>query len=81
MNACSIPVEKSTLESTVYQVINATAENFSSMKQDIHYQRKSEIDFITGYLLKQAKIHNIKAPENQALYTQIHHIEQSWKQQ
>lgn len=81
MNACSIPVEKSTLESTVHQVIRATAENFSSMKQDIYYQRKTEIDFITGYLLKQAKIHNIQAPENQALYTQIHHIEQSWKQQ
>ncbi|MBN3491456.1 2-dehydropantoate 2-reductase [Vibrio neptunius] len=81
MNACSIPIDKSILASTVHQVINATAENMSSMRQDIHYQRRTEIDFITGYLLKQAKIHNIQAPENQALYNQIHHIEQSWKQQ
>ncbi|USD31960.1 MULTISPECIES: 2-dehydropantoate 2-reductase [Vibrio] len=79
MSASSIPIELPILESTVYQVINTTAENFSSMQQDIYYKRKSEIDFITGYLLKQAKIHNIQTPENQALYTQIKHIEQSWE--
>ena len=35
----------------VHQVIESTAENTSSMLQDILAQRHTEIDYITGYLL------------------------------
>lgn len=79
MNAEGIPTSLATLKETVYTVINATAKNHSSMQQDIFYQRSSEIDFITGYLLERAKVHDIAAPNNAALYEKIKRIEQSWK--
>ncbi len=69
------------LFNTIMQVINATAENYSSMRQDIFYQRRTEIDFITGYLLQAADKHHIDAPENLKLYRRIKQIEQSWTEQ
>lgn len=66
------------LSGSVNKVISATANNHSSMQQDIAQQRKTEIEYITGYLLAQAKIHKITAPANQALYEKIKTIEQSW---
>lgn len=65
------------LINTVDLVINATAENYSSMNRDLFYQRRSEIDFITGYLLKQAEKHQISAPINQALYNKIKQLEEN----
>uniref|UniRef100_UPI0023DD92E6 ketopantoate reductase C-terminal domain-containing protein n=1 Tax=Serratia marcescens TaxID=615 RepID=UPI0023DD92E6 len=35
----------------VEQVIESTAENISSMLQDVRAQRHTEIDYITGFLL------------------------------
>ncbi|MGF1696876.1 2-dehydropantoate 2-reductase [Vibrio lamellibrachiae] len=73
--AFSFPV----LRETVATVINATRENYSSMHQDVFYKRKSEIDFITGYLIDTAKHHHIETPENEKLYQVIKQIESSWK--
>lgn len=66
------------LEIHVYNVIQATAKNHSSMHQDIVHRRPSEIDFITGYLIQRAQHHHLAVPVNMALYQQIKHIEQSW---
>lgn len=71
-------VTREELESHVYNVIQATANNHSSMHQDIVHQRPSEIDFITGYLIQTASRHHISVPTNTALYQQIKQIEQSW---
>ncbi len=38
----------------VMDVIHSTAENISSMLQDVRALRHTEIDYITGYLLKRA---------------------------
>ncbi|VDZ80488.1 2-dehydropantoate 2-reductase [Salmonella bongori] len=43
----------------VEQVIDSTAENISSMLQDVRAMRHTEIDYITGYLLKRARVHGI----------------------
>jgi len=53
------------------QVCLVTAENYSSMLQDVRNHRKTEIDYITGYLLKQSLEYDIKCPENLALYQSI----------
>ncbi len=52
----------------VGQIINSTAENTSSMLQDIRAQRHTEIDYINGYLLRRARAHGINVPANQRLY-------------
>jgi len=67
------------IESQIYRVISATAENFSSMHQDICNQRKTEIDYITGYLLKCAHKHQISVPENQRLYQIVKQMERRKK--
>lgn len=59
------------LESTVHSVIQSTAKNYSSMHQDVHYQRKTEIDYITGYLLNKAKQLQLDTPTNRDLFQQI----------
>lgn len=52
----------------VGQTIRSTAGNTSSMLQDIRAQRHTEIDYISGYLLRRARAHGINVPENQRLY-------------
>lgn len=65
------------LVSMVNHVISATSENYSSMNRDCFYQRKTEIDYITGYLLQKAEQHGISVPTNQMLYNQIKQLEEN----
>lgn len=81
MQAEGISCSFDELETNVNNVIQATAKNNSSMKQDMFYQRKTEIDFITGFLLKTAHRHQIDVPVNQTLFTQVKEQESSWKKQ
>ncbi|WP_299128645.1 2-dehydropantoate 2-reductase [uncultured Vibrio sp.] len=69
------------LEASVNKVIHATAQNNSSMKQDMLYQRKTEIDFITGHLIKTALKHQIEVPTNQKLFAMVKEQENSWNHQ
>lgn len=55
----------------VDQVMESTALNISSMLQDIRQQRHTEIDYITGYLLRRARAHGLTLPVNTRLYEQI----------
>ncbi|EPE37870.1 2-dehydropantoate 2-reductase [Candidatus Photodesmus katoptron] len=53
------------------KTIKNTEKNFSSMQQDVFFQRKTEIDFITGYLISKAEKHGILVPKNRFLYQKI----------
>jgi 2-dehydropantoate 2-reductase len=64
-----------TLESEVRKVIAGTANNRSSMLQDITAGRPTEIQFINGYLAMQAKQLGLDAPLNEALYGAIAKLE------
>lgn len=55
----------------IEQVILSTATNRSSMLQDITAGRKTEIDYITGALLKAATALKITLPTHQAMYNAI----------
>ncbi|WP_165312137.1 2-dehydropantoate 2-reductase [Vibrio ziniensis] len=79
MKSEQIPVEQNQLITTVNNVIQATSTNKSSMHQDIFYHRQTEIDFITGYLVRKAQQHNINVPTNIELYKQIKLLEQNGK--
>lgn len=52
-------------------VCKQTALNYSSMFQDAKHQRKTEIDYITGYMIQQCEQHNIPCPEHQKVYQRI----------
>lgn len=59
------------LREEVLAVVKATALNRSSMYQDVLAGRRSEIDYITGYLCRQAENRGIELPQNRQLLTQV----------
>ncbi|GHG63957.1 2-dehydropantoate 2-reductase [Alishewanella longhuensis] len=62
-----IELERQQTKAHVYQVMHATAKNYSSMQQDRYYQRPLELDAITGFIINTAAKHQLPVPENQAL--------------
>lgn len=63
------------LRRSVDQVIAATADNRSSMLQDVEDGRRTEVDYITGYLINTARDFGIPAPHNAALLESIRQID------
>ena len=78
MRAEQVPIEPQQLTESIDRVIEATSQNYSSMQQDIAQQRPTEIDFITGYVIKKAAQHGLTVPLNQHLYQQVHSLQQGW---
>jgi len=70
---------KESLLSYVYQVIASTSENYSSMLQDIRHQRHTEIDYITGYLIRRARSHGMQLPHNARLFDIIKRKENEYE--
>lgn len=56
------------IQNKVAQVISQTADNYSSMQQDFAKGRRSELDYINGFLLRQAKLYQLDLPAHQAIY-------------
>jgi len=59
------------LQHTVAEVIQGTAANQSSMLQDVMAGRQTEIEDITGFLLREAQRYGIPVPENQRMLESI----------
>jgi 2-dehydropantoate 2-reductase len=55
------------------QVCSNTARNYSPMNRDVFHHRATEIDHITGYLVKQASRYDVELPMNTEL---LHNIRQ-----
>jgi 2-dehydropantoate 2-reductase len=51
----------------VLQVAKDTADNFSSMLQDVRAGKQTEVDYINGYLVRKAEDHGIETPQNAGL--------------
>ena len=49
------------------KVCRQTAENRSSMLQDMERGKRTEVDAINGYVIEKAKLYNIPVPVNRAL--------------
>lgn len=64
------------LHQKVQAVIKGTAENHSSMLQDVRGGRRTEIDYITGHLLRIAAQCGVDMPRNQALLEEVHALGQ-----
>jgi 2-dehydropantoate 2-reductase len=65
------------LPDTVAEVIRGTASNRSSMLQDMVAGRRSEIEYITGHLLRVAARHDVDAPHNTRLLQRVREIERN----
>lgn len=55
----------------VTRVAEATRDNFSSMLQDVRNGKRTEIDYINGYLVSTALRHGIEVPENARLLDEL----------
>ncbi len=62
----------------VKDVCNKTAENISSMLQDVKNKKTTEIDFINGAISEQGKIFNIPTPVNNTLAHLVHTIQDNY---
>lgn len=60
-----------TLKETIMDVVIATAENYSSMAQDVKFKRQTEIDFINGYIVREGKKLGINMAENEKMWNRV----------
>ncbi|MDX7991151.1 2-dehydropantoate 2-reductase [Xenorhabdus littoralis] len=74
-----IHTSKQTLIDYVMNVVEQTSENYSSMLQDIRAQRHTEIDYITGFLLRRARMHGLTIAENFIIYQSIKRKEEEYE--
>jgi len=65
----------------VEAVCEATATNISSMLQDVLRNKRTEIDFINGVIVRQAQELGIPVPVNSLLSDLVKTIESSYKEQ
>jgi 2-dehydropantoate 2-reductase len=70
--------ETPAVQDEVMRVIRDTAANRSSMLQDIQARRRTEIDFINGFIVKRALQHGIACSEHAALFDAIKHREHAF---
>ncbi len=73
----NLNIDQDTLITEVFDVIHLTAENQSSMLQDINSGKNTEIEAITGYLLEKSKGIGIKLDTHQQLYQQIQFLDKN----
>ncbi|MGO2135313.1 ketopantoate reductase family protein [Marinobacter sp.] len=59
------------LQERIETVVRNTASNTSSMRADVNARRKTEINFINGYLVQCGKRHGIATPVNQMLTERV----------
>ena len=70
----NIELSREDLQERIVQVIQATASNSSSMRQDLHARRRTEIDFILGYACRNAHQAGIHTPVLDSLYQQLQQL-------
>ena len=59
------------LQQQVWHVIEQTAANSSSMRQDVHHQRRTEVSYMTGFACAQSIALECSTPTLHALHAQL----------
>lgn len=59
----------------IIAVIRSSANNYSSMLQDVMQHRKTELDWITGFILQKGKSHQLELPVNELIYRLVKGLE------
>ncbi|WP_371377536.1 ketopantoate reductase family protein [Thalassotalea aquiviva] len=73
-NKENVCFDKDQLMTQVHQVISLTAKNSSSMREDVLKGRKTEIDYINGYISQLGQKHDCPTPINDLLTAKIRHL-------
>ncbi|WP_077066453.1 ketopantoate reductase family protein [Catenovulum maritimum] len=73
--AKSIHLTQNDILEQILTVADKTKDNFSSMNRDVFYKRKTEIDFINGYLLNIAAENQLQLPTIETLYNKVKALE------
>jgi 2-dehydropantoate 2-reductase len=72
---CGIHLDAEDEIDRVKHVCRTTADNLSSMLQDVRHRRKTEIDHINGAVVHLAGRHGVTAPVNEVLTTLVRALE------
>ncbi|MFT2091310.1 ketopantoate reductase family protein [Paraglaciecola sp. 2405UD69-4] len=78
LHAEGFNISPEALLNDVNKVLNTTANNYSSMHQDVYYKRQTEVEFINGYVSNKGKQHGISTPANRYLYEEILKLESAY---
>ena len=71
LKRCGQPEAAIDLFDEVHRIILATANNYSSMHQDVTRGRRTEISYLLGYACETARIHQFEAPYLDDLHQQL----------
>ncbi len=77
-NLAGIALDYAATLTSVQQVIQATAENYSSMQQDVLHQRRTEIAAINGFVVQQAARFQLPVPYNSQLLQQVQQLQRAY---
>lgn len=73
-HAYKVALNNDAMNEQVFSVIEKTADNFSSMHQDVAHNRATEIEGINGYIVNLANKKGIDVPTNTLLYNAIKNL-------
>lgn len=69
--ACNQAAAAHALEDEVLRIVQATANNYSSMHQDVRSGRRTEISFLLGHVCQSAQRQHVRADELNALLQRL----------
>ena len=71
LQACDQQVAAQGLHEEVWRVIDATAANYSSMYQDVAQGRRTEISYLLGHALNEARRHALPLPRLESVHLRL----------
>ena len=70
-DACNILFKHDELKHLISTVMTNTAKNSSSMREDVLAKRKTEVDYISGFIERMGRTHNIATPAHSLLLQKV----------
>lgn len=75
INAAIVHLPTDNVFGKINEVARLTADNRSSMLQDVDRGKRTEIDHITGYIIRLGKIHGLDLPLSSFVYYEVKNLE------